>query len=426
MSLKQFYPRMSGWTSGAFAPWRWEERAASVVAPPRRVLIILENLPVPLDRRAWQEARALRDAGYVVSVVCPRNEKCAKAAETIDGIHIFRHWLPIDARGMREYALEYSAALLWEFVLSFRVLLRHGFDVIHAGNPPDTIFLVGGFFKLLFGKKFVFDYRDLSPELFEVKFGRRGLLHWLLLACERLTFRVADRVIANNPTFAEIAARRGGKPRNEITVVRHSPDLRVLKPVAVERDYRRGRRHLVLYIGVMGSQDGVDLLVRSAYHAVVELGRNDVQFLLVGAGPELPAMQRLSAALGIEENITFTGFLTGNELLETLSSADIGVSPDPKNPLNDSMSMNKILEYMSFGLPVAMFDLVEGRNLAGDCAVYAQDNDPHDLARQILAILDDSEHRATLGGAARERIKLFAWEKEVRSLLSVYEELWAA
>lgn len=426
MGLKHVYPRLSGWSSDALALWRREDRPVSAVAARRRVLFILENLPVPLDRRAWQEARALRDAGYEVSVVCPRNQKCAKAAETIDGIQIFRHWLPIDARGVGEYVLEYSAALFWEFVLSFRILLRRGFDVIHAGNPPDTIFIVGGFFKLLFGKKFVFDYRDLSPELFEVKFGRRGPLHWILRACERLTFLVADRVIANNPTFAEIAARRGRKPRGEISVVRHSPDLRVLKPVAVERDYRRGRRHLVLYIGVMGSQDGVDLLVRAAHHAIVELGRDDVQLLLVGAGPELAAMQQLSAELGIAEHVTFTGFLTGKDLLETLSSADVGVSPDPKNSLNDSMSMNKILEYMSFGLPVVMFDLVEGRNLAGDCAVYARDNDPRDLARQILAVLDDPERRVALGSAARERVKLFAWEKEVHSLLSLYEELWAA
>ena len=288
------------------------------------------------------------------------------------------------------------------------------------------MFLVGGFFKLLLGKKFVFDYRDLSPELFETKFNRRGPLHRLLLACERLTFRVADHIIANNATFAEIAACRGGKPRNEISVVRHGPDLRVLKPVPVERDYRLGRRFLVLYVGVMGSQDGVDLLLRAARHAIVECGRDDVQFLLVGAGPELRAMQQLCATLGIDDYVTFTGFLTGRDLLETLSTADIGVSPDPKNPLNDSMSMNKILEYMSFGLPVVMFDLVEGQNLAGGCGVYARDNDPHDLARQMLALLDDEERRTALGRAARERIKMFAWEKEAHSLLSVYETLWTA
>lgn len=393
--------------------------------PPRRVLFILENLPVPLDRRAWQEARALKEAGYVVSVVCPRNEKCSKTTEVIDDIHIFRHWLPSDARGMSAYLVEYSAALFWEFALSFRVMLRRGFDVIHAGNPPDTIFLVGGFFKVLFGKKFVFDYRDLSPELFELKFGRRGMVYRILLACERWTFRVADCVIANNPTFAEIAERRGLMRREEITVVRHGPDLRVLRPVRIERDYRAGRRHLVLYIGVMGSQDGVDLLIQAVRHATVELGRTDVQFLLVGAGPELRAMQALTQSLGVEENVTFTGFLTGRDFLETLSSADIGVSPDPKNLLNDRMSMNKIMEYMCFGLPVVMFDLVEGRNLAGDCGVYARDNDPKDLARQILSLLDDADRRQALGREARERAKLFSWDKEARSLLAAYDKFWA-
>jgi glycosyltransferase involved in cell wall biosynthesis len=419
----------------SFAPWagsarphRWWRREADVrhgARRPRRILFILENLPVPLDRRAWQEARALRDAGYDVSVVCPRNERCAKSTEVIDGIHIFRHWLPLEAQGVREYLIEYAAALFWEFVLSFHVLQRRGFDVIHAGNPPDTLFILGGFFKL-FGKKFVFDYRDLVPELFEVKFGRRGILHWLLRACERMTFRVADRVIANNPTFAELAVRRGGKRRQEVHVVRHGPDLRTLKPVPIKRDYRRGRPHLVLYIGVMGSQDGVDLLIRAAHHIIAELGRGDIQFLLVGAGPELRSMQALTMELSIDEQVTFTGFLTGADFLETLTSADIGVAPDPKNALNDRMSMNKIMEYMSFGLPVVMFDLVEGRNLAAECAVYARDNDPCELARELVALIDDPARREALGRHARERIKLFAWEKEMQSLLSAYEQLWAA
>jgi len=409
---------------------RWLRQGTERRAPrsprPRGVLFILENLPVPLDRRAWQEARALREAGYLVSVICPRNEKHPEPVEVIDGIHIFRHWLPPEARGVSGYFYEYTAALFWEFVLACRVLRRRGFDVIHAGNPPDTIFLVGAFFKLAFGKKFVFDFRDLSPELFEVKFGRRGVIHRLLLACEHWTFFTADRIIANNPTFAEIAMRRGGKPQQGIAVVRHGPDLRLLRPVAIERDYRRGRRHLVLYIGVMGSQDGVDALIQAAHHVVVRQNRADIQFLLVGAGPELRAMQALTMELGIDENVTFTGFLTGRDFLETLSCADIGVAPDPKNPLNDRMSMNKIMEYMSFGLPVVMFDLVEGRNLAAECGVYARNNDPTDLARQLVDLLDDPGRRETLGRTARERAKLFSWEREARSLVAAYDELWRA
>ena len=404
----------------------WGRAGKAKPAPLRRVLFILENLPVPLDRRAWQEARALAEAGYVVSVICPRNDKFAAPLEIIDGVHIFRHWLPLDARGIGGYVLEYGAAMFWEFVLSLRIMATRGFDVIHAGNPPDTIFIVGGFFKLLWGTKFVFDYRDLSPELFELKFGRRGLLHRLLLACERLTFRTADRVIANNPTFAEMAVCRGRKRPEDVSVVRHGPDLRLLKPVEARRDYRQGRRHLVLYVGVMGSQDGVDLLIQAAHHVVAERGRTDVQFLLVGAGPELRAIQTLAFSLGLGDYVTFTGFLSGAEFLETLSSADVGVSPDPKNPLNDRMSMNKILEYMSFGLPVAMFDLTEGRNLAGECANYAKDNDPRDLARHILAILDDPARLSAMGRIARERASLFAWEKEARSLIDAYEHLWAA
>lgn len=426
MGMKGVQFRLSAWPSTALWPARDKKTKAAKVRPRRRVLFILENLPVPLDRRAWQEARALRDAGYAVTVVCPRNQRCAEPAEVIDGIQVFRHWLPLEARGIGAYMVEYAAALFWEFVLSFHVLRRGGFDVIHAGNPPDTIFLVGGFFKLFFGKKFVFDFRDLCPELFELKFGRRGVLHTLLLACERWTFRLADRVIANNPAFAELAIGRGRKRREDITIVRHGPDLRLLRRVDVARDYRRGRRHLVLYVGVMGAQDGIDLLIRAAHHTVVGLGRNDVQFLLVGAGPEKAAMERLSEEHGVAEHVTFTGYLTGTDFLETLSAADVGVSPDPKNPLNDRMSMNKILEYMSFGLPVVMFDLIEGRNLAGDCGIYAKDNDPEDFARHLVSLLDDPARRETLGRAARERAKLFAWETEARSLVAAYDQLWAA
>jgi glycosyltransferase involved in cell wall biosynthesis len=424
MRMKNIQLRLSAWSGVTLLSPHAGPAGAAGGRAPRRVLFILENLPVPLDRRAWQEARALHDAGYVVTVVCPRNQKCTAPAEVIDGIRIYRHWLPLDTSGVGPYLVEYAAALFWEFVLSFRVLLRGGFDVIHAGNPPDTIFLVGGFFKL-FGKKFVFDFRDLCPELFEFKFGRRGPLHRLLVACERWTFRVADRVIANNPTFAELAVSRGGKRREDVTVVRHGPDLRVLKPVEVARDYRKGRRHLVLYVGIMGPQDGVDLLIRAVHHAVVERGRRDIQFLLVGAGPEKAAMERLSATLGLEDYVTFTGYLTGADFLETLSTADIGASPDPKNALNDRMSMNKILEYMSFGLPVVMFDLVEGRNLAGDCGVYAENNDPRDFAARLVALLDDPDRRQALAREARERAKLFSWDKEARALLAVYEELWA-
>jgi glycosyltransferase involved in cell wall biosynthesis len=400
----------------------------------RRILVIVENMPVPLDRRVWQEAQALRDAGYEVSVICPRTAAYPVGFEVIDGIAIYRHPLLTEARGLPGYILEYSSALFWQFVLSVRVLSTRGFDVIHACNPPDTIFLVAAVFKGLFGKRFVFDHHDLAPELFLHKFADRrsattratathSLVYRLLLVLERSTMRLADKVIANNPEFARIAVERGGKRGADVAVVRSGPDLRRMHPIPVRRDYRRGRRHLAAYVGIMGSQDGVDLLLRAVHHLVDVCRCDDVHFLLIGAGPEFESLQALATELGIAGHVTFTGYLGGDDLLEALSAADLGICPDPKNEMNDKLTMNKILEYMSCGLPVVMFDLAEGRRLAGDCAVYASGNDPRRLAERIAELLDCPERRRGMGESGRERVRLFSWEHEQKELLRTYAAL---
>jgi len=392
---------------------------------PRRVLIVIENLPAPFDRRVWQEARALRDAGYQVVVLCPRMKGYTEPYEVVEGIPIYRHPLPFEARGAAGYLLEYATALLWEAWLMWRIRLRHGFDVIHACNPPDLIFLNALPFKWLFGVRFVFDHHDINPELFEVKFGGRGLFYRLIRLAERLSFRTADVSIATNESYREIAISRGGMASERVFVVRSGPDLSRLVPREPVPALRNGRRHLVGYVGVMGRQEGLDYLLESARILVHEMGRDDVQFALVGGGPELEHLRRLAVEKGVGDFVTFTGRVPDDELLDVLCTADVCVNPDEHNPMNDKSTMNKIMEYMALAKPIVQFDLREGRVSAREASVYARPNDPRDMAEHIAKLLDDPERRARMGRFGRRRVEEdLAWPHEVPKLLAAYEALW--
>ena len=392
---------------------------------PRRVLIIVENLPVPFDRRVWQEAGTLREAGYEVSIICPVGKGHEARHEVINGINIYRHPLPVEASGAAGYALEYSLALFWEFVLALRVLRTHGFDVIHACNPPDTIFLIGLFFKL-FGKKFIFDHHDINPELYEAKFGRRDLFYRLLCRLERWTFQAADVSIATNESYRRIAIERGGMDPERVFVVRSGPDLRRLKIVPPVESLKKGRKYLVGYVGVMGKQEGIDYLLRAARLIVNDMKRTDVHFGLVGGGTELEDMRAYAAALGVGDYVSFTGRVPDQQMLEMLNTADVCVNPDVANAMNDKSTMNKIMEYMALGKPVVQFDLTEGRFSAQEASLYAEKNSELDLARKIVQLLDDPEARAKMGAFGRNRVENeLEWKYEVPRLLRAYEVAFA-
>lgn len=388
----------------------------------RKVLIIVENLTMPLDRRVWQEARTLRDAGYTVSVICPVGGKYTKSYELLEGIHVFRHPLPFEADGALGYAVEYSWALAWELALSVRAYFKVGFDVVQACNPPDLIFLVAGLWKYLAGKPFVFDHHDINPELFEAKFNRRGMFHKLLTRLERWTFKTADVSIATNETFKDIAVKRGGMSPDRVFIVRSIPDVTRFRRVEPNVALRKGRKHVLGYVGIMGAQDGVDLLIEAVSQLVNVEGRKDVGCVIVGSGTELPNLQRLAHDRGLDDIVTFTGFLSGEPLLAALSSFDIGVIPDPKNTYNDKISMNKAFEYMTLGIPFVQFDLMEGRKIAGEAALYAADNSPTDLARQITRLMEDAPLAARLSDEGKARAKaLLRWDDEASRLLAAYE-----
>lgn len=389
-----------------------------LIQGPPKVLIIVENLPVPLDRRVWQEARALRDAGWDVTVICPMRQAYTKAYEEIDQIKIYRHPL-FEAKGALGFLLEYGAALFHELRLAIKVFRRDGFDVVHACNPPDLIFLVALPFRLI-GKKFVFDHHDLSPELFTAKFNRRGGFYWALRGFEWLTFKLANIVVSANDTYRDIAIARGGKKPGDVVAVYSVPDRKWTTNAKREREPHR--RLVIGYVGIVAAQDGVDHLIR-ATRWILDSGRMNVQTVIVGDGPELRALQHLSVILGISDHVTFTGYQTGDALQELLSSFDIGVIPDPPNEYNDAISMNKVFEYSALGIPVVAFPLTETRRLLGDAAIYAEAETSAALAVAIQRLISDEVLRKRTAVRSREIGCGFDWDKEAARLVAAYERL---
>lgn len=373
-----------------------------------------------MDRRVWQEARGLTAAGYQVSVICPKGRGFERSRETLENIEIYRH--PIwEASGPLGYVVEYGWALAAEFILALKIYARTRFRILQACNPPDTMFLVGLFFKL-FGVRFIFDHHDLNPELFEAKFGKRGFLFRLVCLAERLTFRTADVSIATNESYREIATGRGGMKSERVFVVRSSPDLEKTRRVPPQPALKEGKTYLVAYVGVMGPQDGLDLLLESIEQIVKAQNRRDTLFVLIGAGTELPRLKATAMQRDLADWVKFTGRIPDDELAAYLSTADIGVAPDPSTPMNDKSTMNKILEYMAFGCPVVLYDLLEGRRSAADAALYARPNDPKDFAEQIQKLLESEPLRRELGERGRKRIEEnLNWAREKESLLAAYE-----
>lgn len=385
-----------------------------------RVLIIVENLPCPFDRRVWQEAQALREAGHEVSIICPKGQGYDQSYEVLDRIHIYRHPLPIEADSALGYGLEYALSLLMEFALTLRVACTRGFDVIHGCNPPDTIFLIARVFKL-FGKRFIFDHHDINPELYEAKFGRRDVWYRLLRALERWTFAAADVSIATNESYRRIAIERGGMDPAKVFVVRSGADLRRVRVMARRPDLRRGKRYLVGYVGVIGKQEGLDLLLQSIVYIRRTLQRNDIHFTIVGGGTELATLVQMSCDLSIDDCVEFTGRIPDRPLWEIMSTADVCVNPDRANEMNDKSTMNKILEYMALGKPIVQFDLTEGRFSAGESSVYARPNDTVDFAEKLCALLDDPERRDRMGALGRSRVESgLAWQHQIPRLLEAY------
>jgi glycosyltransferase involved in cell wall biosynthesis len=387
-------------------------------------VIVVENLPVPFDRRVWQEARALRDDGWDVAVICPQSEKHPEKYEEQEGIAIYRHPLPLEARGPLGFLIEYSSALFWESYCLLKIAFSRGFDVIQICNPPDVLFLAAAPYKLL-GKRIVFDHHDVCPELFEAKFGRRGVFHRLLLIAERLTFRIADRVISANETYRGIALSRGARKPDDVVAVYSVPERARLRRVKPNEDLR-GRARIVLgYVGIIGDQDGVDHFVHCVDHLVSGQGHNDIRAVVVGDGPALASVKALADEIGIADRITFTGYLRGDDLLGAMSTFDIGIMPDPMNEYNDKISMNKVFEYSALGIPCVAYNLTETRRLLGNCGFYADSATPESLARACLPLITNETLRHERGRAIKALSdQQFDWERESDKYTAVYRRLF--
>jgi glycosyltransferase involved in cell wall biosynthesis len=396
------------------------------------VLIVVQNLPVPLDRRVWLECQALRAAGYQVSVICPKGPG-DPGYEEIDGVRIWKYRPAPATSGSLSYLYEFVYCWLRTAWLSLRVWRRGRFDVLQACNPPDTYWALALLYKG-FGVRFVYDQHDLNPEVYLSRFGsptgavgrlQFAVLRWL----ERRTYRTADQVISTNESYRTIALTRGGRHPADVTVVRSGPDTNVMRPVVGLPELRRGRRYLAAYLGIMGPQDGVERVIDALDILVHRMGRRDVQVALLGFGDCLDDLVARAQRLGLAEYVTFTGRADQRMILEYLSTSDIGLSPDPKSPLNDVSTMNKTMEYMAFAVPVVAFDLVETRVSAGPCAVYVDSSgdaaDETDrFAKAVADLLDDEERRVTMGVSARRRaVAELDWQPQRARYVGVFDSL---
>ncbi|MEM6781438.1 MAG: glycosyltransferase family 4 protein [Pseudomonadota bacterium] len=384
-------------------------------------VLIVENLPLPFDRRVWQEANALKGDGWQVSAICPKTDKCPEGYIEIDGIHIYRHHLPVEASGKMGFILEYSAALFHEFRLLIYVYFKHGFQVIQGCNPPDLIFIPAMFFKL-FGKKYVFDHHDICPELFAVKFGKKGALHKALLFFEKLSYRWSNAVITANDTFRDLCVERTGVSTDKVTAVYSVPDKKNIHRVEARTDLHQGKKLLIGYIGIIGNQDGVDHMVE-ALAKLKERGLDDFSAVIIGDGPDLDKIKALAKDLNVADHITFTGYLTGEDLLKTLSAIDIGVIPDPFNEYNDKISMNKVFEYSKLGIPIVSYPLTETKRLLKDALEVSPSLEADGLSEAIAKLFDDT-HRKTMGyKALKVSEESFLWEHEKEKYVSVFNGL---
>jgi len=397
------------------------------VASAGRILIIVQNLPVPFDRRVWLEAMTLKNSGYQVSIIAPTGQhgKYQERYEQLDGIHIYRYPAPLEARGVLGYIFEFAYCWLMTAILSLKVYFQQGFDVIHACNPPETYFLLAWFYKLL-GKKFLFDHHDLSPEMYAAKGGdKSGLLYKGLIWLEKLTFKTANVVITTNQSHKDIAVQRGGVPEGDVFIVRSGPDFQRLQVLDMEPALKDGFPYLVCYLGEMCEQDGVDQMLYAAKYLKEDLERDDVKFIFMGGGPELEKLRQLKIELGLDDFVEFTGRVSDHDLCRYLSTADICIDPDPFSEWANQSTMNKIVEYMTFAKPIVAFDLKEHRYSAQEAAVYATPNKIEELASLTDELLNDPDRRQKMGDFGAERVRNeLAWGYSIPSLLAAYEKIF--
>jgi len=388
---------------------------------PPRVLLIVQNLPLPGDRRVWLECQALKRAGYEVAAISPAGPGDPRET-TLDGVRLY-HYPPAPATGsVGSFVYEFAYSWLQTLRLALRDYRRNRFDVIQACNPPDLFFLIVWPFKLL-GKRFIFDQHDLTPELYSSLYMRdRGLIMRVLRWSEHRTYRLADVVLSCNESYRRLALTRGGKTPDRVFVVRNGPGENWPIPVAPDPSLKDGRPYLVVYMGIMGFQDGVDVLVEAVHELVHTLGFHEVTFAIVGDGSAMASLKQQARELDVEEWVTFVGWVRDEETMALyLASADACVCPEPSSPLNDQSTFAKVMEYMAAGKPIVAFDLPETRFSAREAAAYAAPGDVAGFARLIRDVLTDATLKRKMTEAAAARIPSLRWERQIPALLAAYD-----
>ena len=387
----------------------------------KHILFIVENLPVPFDRRVWQEATTLREEGADVSIICPQMKGYTEAFEVLEGIEIYRHPLPFEARGAIGYLFEYGAAIYWEWKLARKIYRKKPFHIVHGCNPPDLIYLTAKQFRRK-GVQYVFDHHDINPELYIAKYDKKDFFYKLMLYFERQTFKHAVASIATNESYKKIAIERGKMRPEDVQVVRSGPKLDRLKLQTPIKEYKKGRQFLLGYLGVIGEQEGIDLLLESMKEIVSK--RDDVQLAIVGGGSDLELLKDLSKNMGLSGYVDFYGRVPDQLLLDILNTADVCVNPDKPTEMNNLSTMNKIMEYMALKKPIVQYDLKEGRFSAGKASLYAKNTSTQDFANKIIKLIDDEKSRKEMGECGYQRVKNeLSWDFERKKLIEFYNKL---
>lgn len=389
----------------------------------KHILFIVENQPVPYDTRVWAEALDAKDSGYEVSVICPQMEKAPLKREKLNGIEIYRHYFPLEAAGKFAFLLEYSNALFWELLLSLWIFIKKPFHIIHAANPPDHIFIIALIFKV-FGVKYIFDHHDITPENYLAKFGRKDMFYRSILIMEKLTFKTANVVISTNESYKKIAISRGKKHEKEVFVVRNGPRLSSIQFMEPNKNLREGFDFLIVYVGVIGNQEGIENLLNTAKYIVFEKGIKNVKFMIVGTGTSWQEMVNLTQEMGLTKYVEYTGFVPYEKFYEILATADICVNPEFRNDFTDKSTMVKILDYMTFGKPIVLYYTTEGKVTAGEASLYIYENDEIEFAKAIIDLLNDPEKREKMGEIGKRRIfEKLNWEHQRANLKKAYTHL---
>lgn len=392
----------------------------------KHILLIIENEAVPFDRRMWNIALALREFGANVTVICPMFGPDSEKFTILDGIHIYRYRTTFSSGSVLGYVREYAIAFLKTAFVFHKILLRKSRPgVVHVANPPDIFWPLALYLKV-FRVRFIFDEHDLSPEAYLSRFGKDeqsgGVLYTIQKVFQRLSYKFADAIISTNESYKKKAVAVHPMYAHKTFVVRNGPDTRRFNLRAPDPDLKKGHPFMAAYIGVMAVQDGVEYIIRAMDVLVNHRQIRDLIVYLIGKGDDWPRLRQLVEQYSLSDYVVFTGRIPDEAALEILSTADVCLSPDPYNPLNDISTMTKIMEYMTLGKPIVSFDLQENRFSADRAALYVENNNAVAFADGILTLLHDKELSREMGEVGRKRVtEMLSWEKQSENLVNAYE-----